>query len=69
MDLQTEMFVADILETATRRYIATVLGEIEQETGVKDKKRSDMVKDVANRAKRIIYRQLTGTPVESPHGE
>ena len=46
--------------TATRRAIATILGENEQYTGVKDKRISDFVKDDLNRAKRIIYAVVYG---------
>ena len=69
MDPQATVYIEDILETATRRFIATILGGIEDYTGVKDKQRSDTVKDTANRAKRILYRQLTGIEVESARGE
>ena len=69
MDPTYNAFISDVLETATRRAIATILGENEQYTGVKDKRISDFVKDDLNRAKRIIYRKLTGVEVESAHGE
>jgi hypothetical protein len=61
--------MADVLETATRRYIATVLGEYEAFTGAKNKGISDTVKDTANRSKRILLRQITGVEVESARPE
>lgn len=69
MDPQAIAYVEDILETATKRYIATILGNLEDVTGYKDKQRSDTVKDTVNRAKRILYRQLTGIEVEPARGE
>lgn len=68
VSLDTAPFLADVLDTATRRFIATVLNELEAYTGVKDKAISDSVKDDANRCRRIVYRKLTGIEVESGRG-
>ena len=67
MDLDTSAYFADVLEQATRRAIATILGELESYTGVKDRRISDVVKDDLNRAKRLIYKKVTGAEVESTH--
>lgn len=67
MDIQQENFLAETLEKATKRFIATVLGEMEAFTGEKDHKFSTLVKDFSNRNKRAIYRARTGTEVESPY--
>ena len=61
--------ISDVLETATRRFIATVLNVYEAFTGAKDKLISDTVKDTANRSKRILLRQITGVEVESARSE
>lgn len=68
VDLETTAFLSDVLDTATRRYIATVLGELEAYTGEKNKAISDIVKDDVNRCRRIVYRKLTGIEVESGRG-
>lgn len=69
MDPNLIEHINDVLETATRRFIATVLGEYEAYIGGKDKRVSDIVKDTSNRSKRILFRQLTGVEVESARGE
>lgn len=67
--IEAAAFLDDVLDTATRRYIATVLGEIEAYNGEKNKQISDLVKDDVNRCRRIIYRKLTGIEVEPARGE
>lgn len=67
--MKTTMYLADVLETATRRFIATTLGELEGYTGEKRKDISDVVKDDANRCKRLILRRLTGMETEAIRGE
>lgn len=67
MDIQAEVFLAEVLKKANDRQIATILGEMEAFTGVKDKKMSTLVKDFCNRNRRAMYRALTGTEVESPY--
>lgn len=67
MDPAYDAYIADVLETATRRAIATILGGHEEYVGGKDKRISDMVKDDLNRAKRIIYSKLTRSEIESAH--
>lgn len=69
MDPALIAHIQDVLETATRRFIATVLGEYEAFVGGKDKAVSDTVKDTANRSKRILLRQITGVEVESARPE
>jgi len=59
--------VADILETHTRRFIAGSLSEIEAELGGKNERISLIVREGANRCKRILLRQITGIEVESRH--
>lgn len=69
IDIEAAPFLSDVLDTATRRYIATVLGEIEAYTQQKNKQISDIVKDDVNRCARIIYRKLTGIEVEPRRGQ
>lgn len=69
MDLSADAFLKDVLETATRRFIATVLNEFETYTGEKDKRISGIVKEDANRCKRVIYTHITGTEVEPARPE
>lgn len=69
VDIEAAPFLNDVLDTATRRYIATVLGELEEYTERKDKAISDLVKDDVNRCRRIIFRKLTGIEVEPRRGE
>lgn len=66
IDETTEQFIADILEREHRRLIATTLFELESHFG-KDKKISDIVKNVANTSKRIMFTQITKTEVEPRH--
>ena len=66
IDETTEQFIADTLEREHRRLIATLLFELESFFG-KDKRVSDIVKNVANGSKRIMFTQLTKTEVESKH--
>ena len=68
-DPETQAFLYDVMDTATRRYIATLLGEVEAYTGEKNKAISDMVKDDVNRMRRVLSRKLTGIEVESAHPE
>lgn len=67
IDEITEQFIADTLEREHRRLIATVLSELESHFG-KDKKISDIVKNVANTSKRIMFTQITKTEVEPKYG-
>jgi len=60
-----DMFTAQSLERHTKRLIAGVLSDLEAFTGVKDKKRAQTVKDMANFSKRIMLTKLTGMEVES----
>ena len=69
VDIESAPFLNDVLDTATRRYIATVLGELEAYTGEKNKAISDLVKDDVNRCRRIVFRKLTGIEVEPRRGE
>lgn len=69
IEIESAPFLSDVLDTATRRFIATVLGELESYRGVKDKAVSDLVKDDVNRCRRIVYRKLTGIEVEPRRGE
>jgi hypothetical protein len=66
IDETTEQFIADTLEREHRRLIATLLFELESYFG-KDKRVSDIVKNVANGSKRIMFTQITKTEVESKH--
>ncbi len=60
-----DMFTAQSLERHTKRLIAGVLSDLEAFTGIKDKKRAQTVKDMANFSKRIMLSKLTGMEVES----
>jgi hypothetical protein len=62
-----DMFTAQAVERHTKRFIAGVLSDLESFTGVKDKRRSQTVKDIANYSKRIMLTKLTGLEVESAH--
>jgi hypothetical protein len=63
IDQITEQFIADTLERESRRFIATVLYELESHFG-KDKRISDIVKNSTNTAKRVMFTQITKTEVE-----
>lgn len=63
------MFISQSLERHTKRQIAGILSDIEGFTGMKDKRRSQMVKDIANYSKRIMLTKLTGLEVESTHAD
>lgn len=68
MDITTEQFLAECLEQHTRRYIASLLGDIESHLSGKSPEISRIVKDTANASKRIMFTRLTNTEVESAHG-
>jgi hypothetical protein len=63
IDPIAEKFIADVLEREHRRLIATMLFELESHFG-KNKRVSDIVKNVANSSKRIMFTQLTHAEVE-----
>lgn len=68
VDLVTlEMYISQILEKHTKRQIAGILSDIEAFTGEKDKRRSAVVKDIANMSKRVMFTKLTGLEVEPIH--
>ena len=62
-----DLFTSQSLERHHKRLIAGILSDLESFTGVKDKRRSQMVKDIANYSKRIMLTKLTGLEVESAH--
>lgn len=62
-----DLFIAQSLERHTKKLIAGVLGDMESFTGVKDTRRSQIVKDLANYSKRVILTRLTGLEVEPSH--
>jgi len=63
-----DMFTAQVVERHTKREIAGILGDLEAFTGVKDKRRSQIVKDYANYSKRAMITKLTGLEIEDAHG-
>lgn len=65
IDGVTEQFLAESLEQHSRRYIASLLGDIEAHTGSKNPETSRIVKDTVNTAKRIMFTRITRTEVES----
>lgn len=67
--IEYDSFLQDILESATKRFCASVLGEIEAFTGQRDEAARRTILDTANRSKRAIFRSLTGIEVESAHGD
>ena len=67
IDETTEQFIADALEREHRRLIATLLYELESHFG-KDTRISNIVKNVANGSKRIMFTQITKTEVEPKYG-
>jgi hypothetical protein len=67
MDITQESFLAELIDRASKRFVATVLGEFEAYTGGKDRRISQLVKDFAGANQRGLYRALTGTEVESKH--
>lgn len=67
IDITTEQFLAECLEQNSRRYIASLLGDIEAHLG-KNPEISRIVKDTANASKRIMFTRLTNTEVESSRG-
>jgi hypothetical protein len=67
--IEFESFIRDVLESATKRFIASVLGDIEAFSGERNAEVRRVVLDTANRSKRAIYTGITGTPVESAHEE
>lgn len=67
MDIQTESFLAELLDRAHKRAVATILGEFEAFTGAKDKRVSQLTKDFFGSNQRGLFRALTGTEVESIH--
>jgi len=69
INIEDIAFLDDLIDTATRRYIATLLGGIEDLTEQKNKVISDIVKDDVNRCARIIHRKLTGIEVEPRRGQ
>jgi ribosomal protein L5 len=64
-----DMFTSQSLERHTKRLIAGILSDMESFTGVKDKRRSQTVKDIANYAKRAMLTKLTGLEVEPIHAD
>lgn len=68
LDLVTEAFLAECLEQHSRRFIASLLGDIEAHTGTKSPETSRVVKDTVNTAKRIMFTRITRTEVESSRG-
>lgn len=68
LDLVTEAFLAECLEQHSRRFIASLLGDIEAHTGTKSAETSRVVKDTVNTAKRIMFTRITRTEVESSRG-
>lgn len=64
-----DLFVAQVLERHTKRAIAGILSDIEDFTQVKDQRRSQIVKDYANMAKRMMLTKLTGLEVESNYAD
>ena len=67
--IEEDSFIQDILESATKRFCASVLSELEALAGGRNESTRRTVLDTANRAKRAIYRGLTGVEVESAHEE
>lgn len=67
--LTVDMFTGQSLERHHKRLIAGILSDLESFTGFKDKRRSQVVKDIANYSKRIMLTKLTGLEVESAHGD
>lgn len=67
-DLISEQFLAEVIEQETRRYIASLLGNIEAHMGGKNPEISRIVKDTVNASKRIMFTRITQTEVESSHG-
>lgn len=67
--LTIDMFTAQSIERHTKRLIAGILSDRESFTGVKDKRSSQIVKDIANYSKRIMLTKLTGLEVESSYGD
>lgn len=65
--LTVDMFTAQSVERHTKRQIAGILSDLESFTGIKDKRRSQIVKDIANYSKRVMLTKLTGLEVESIH--
>ena len=68
LDMVTEAFLAECLEQHSRRFIASLLGDIEAHTGNKNPETSRIVKDTVNTAKRIMFTRITRTEVESSRG-
>lgn len=68
IDGVTEQFLAECLEQHSRRFIASLLGDIEAHTGSKNPDTSRIVKDTVNTAKRIMFTRITRTEVESSRG-
>jgi hypothetical protein len=64
-----DMFTGQILERHHKRLIAGILTDLESFTGVKDKRRSQTVKDIANYSKRVMLTKLTGLELESVHAD
>lgn len=67
--MTVDMFTGQSLERHHKRLIAGILSDLESFTGFKDKRRSQMVKDIANYSKRIMLTKLTGLEVESAHAD
>ena len=64
-----DMFTSQSLERHTKRFIAGVLSDLEGFSGIKDKKRAQIVKDTANYSKRVMLTKLTGMQVESVYDD
>lgn len=64
-----DMFTSQSLERHTKRFIAGVLSDIESFTGMKDKRKAQVVKDTANYSKRVMLNKLTGLEIESVHDD
>lgn len=67
MDPQFEAYLAETLNANTRRCIAATLGDLESHLGHRDERIRRIILDGMNRSMRAIYRQITGTEVESAH--
>jgi len=69
MDIVNEAFLAEVIDRASKRFVATILGEFEAFSGEKDRRISQITKDFAGSTARGLYKALTGTDVESRHEE
>lgn len=69
LDITTEKFIAELLHQHTRRFIASLLSDVEAHLGYHSPEISRIVKDTSNASMRIMFTRISNTEVEpKQHG-